>query len=109
MEESRKKRSRWKFVILILMLVFEIFIMCTQVMAVESFFRRHNTEMLAFMRLMIIWFVLLAVCTGTGFFLWSRNKAAVLLPVLGGKFAATVMIMGLYMFGQGEGRAAVIF
>ncbi|MBQ5361446.1 MAG: hypothetical protein IIU47_10430 [Lachnospiraceae bacterium] len=95
--------------ILILMLIFEVFIMFTQFAAIESFSRHHNTEMLSFMRLMIIWFVLLLVCTGTGFFLWSRNKAAVLLPVLGGKFAATVMIMGLYMFGQGEGRAAVIF
>lgn len=95
--------------ILILMLIFEVFIMFTQFAAIESFSRHHNTEMLSFMRLMIIWFVLLLVCTGTGFFLWSRNKAAVLLPVLGGKFAATVMIMGLYMFGQGEGRAALIF
>lgn len=95
--------------ILILMLVFEVFIMFTQFAAVESFIRRHNTEMLSFMKLMIVWFVLLMICTGTGFFLWFRNHAAVLLPVLGGKFSATVMIMGLYMFGQGEGEAAVLF
>ena len=109
MKDSPGKRSRWKLCILILMLVFEVFIMFTQFAAVESFARRHNTEMLAFMKLMIIWFVLLLICSGTGFYLWFRDHAAVLLPVLGGKFSATVMIMGLYMFGQGEGEAAVLF